>query len=308
VNTRLDITETCGSTPLVYIKSASRETGAILYGKPEFFNPASSVKDRVGLAMIEDALKTGKIDLNSTVVEPTSGNTGIALAFVARVKKQKLILTMPETMSLERRQLLKHLGATLVLTQGSKGMKGAIEAARKIVKETPNSFMPDQFSNPANPEIHRKTTALEIWKDTEGKIDIFVAGVGTGGTITGVSEVLKQKNPDLKTVAVEPAGSPVISGKPPGPHKIQGIGAGFIPENLNVDILDDIVTVENKDAFQGAKDLASQEGILCGISSGAAFHAAKIVASRLENKGKTIVFVIPDTGERYLSTDLFKSS
>ena len=303
-----DITKTCGNTPLVYLKTASRETGAILFGKPEFFNPASSVKDRIGLAMIEDALETKKINLESTIVEPTSGNTGIALAFVARVKGLKLILTMPETMSIERRQLLEHLGATLVLTEGSKGMKGAIEEAKKIVKETPNSFMPDQFSNPANPEIHRKTTALEIWNDTNGKIDIFVAGVGTGGTITGVSEVLKEKNPDIKSVAVEPADSPVISGGTPGPHKIQGIGAGFIPKNLNVDILDEIVTVENKDALQGARDLARDEGILCGISSGAAFHAAKSIASRPENKGKTIVFIIPDTGERYLSTALFETS
>ncbi|MCK5348585.1 MAG: cysteine synthase A [Desulfobacula sp.] len=258
--------------------------------------------------MIEDALKTGKINLESTIVEPTSGNTGIALAFVARVKGLKLILTMPETMSIERQQLLKHLGATLVLTQGAKGMKGAIEKAKKIVKETPNSFMPDQFSNPANPEIHRKTTALEIWNDTNGKIDIFVAGVGTGGTITGVSQVLKKKKPAIKSVAIEPAASPVISGGTPGPHKIQGIGAGFIPENLDMDILDKVITVENEEALQGAKDLAIQEGILCGISSGAAFHGAKTIALQPENKGKTIVFIIPDTGERYLSTDLFKLS
>jgi len=301
-----DITKTCGNTPLIHIKSASLETGANLYGKLEFFNPASSVKDRIGLAMIEAAFKTGKINSDSTIVEPTSGNTGIALAFVSRVKGLKLILTMPETMSLERRQLLTHLGATLVLTEGAKGMKGAIEKAKSIVEQTPNSFMPDQFSNPANPDIHRKTTALEIWEDTKGKIDIFVAGVGTGGTITGVSEVLKLKNPRLLSIAVEPAASPVISGGAPGPHKIQGIGAGFIPENLNVDILDEIVLVENEDAFSGAKDLAQKEGILCGISSGAAFHAAKIMGSRPENKGKTIVFIICDTGERYLSTDLFK--
>ncbi|MBT4876801.1 MAG: cysteine synthase A [Desulfobacula sp.] len=306
MNTQPDITKTCGNTPLVYIRSASLETGTNIYGKTEFFNPASSVKDRIGLSMIEDALATGKIDLESTIVEPTSGNTGIALAFVARVKGLKLILTMPETMSIERRALLKHLGATLVLTEGAKGMKGAIEKAKEIVKEMHKAFMPDQFSNPANPEIHRKTTALEIWNDTNGKIDIFVAGVGTGGTITGVSEVLKQKKPGLKSVAVEPADSPVISGGNPGPHKIQGIGAGFIPENLNVDILDEIVLVKNEEAFQGAKDLAKSEGILCGISSGAAFHATKIIASRPENKGKTIVFIIPDTGERYLSTDLFK--
>ncbi|MCP3872471.1 MAG: cysteine synthase A [Desulfobacteraceae bacterium] len=308
MNTKSDITKTCFNTPLVYIESASKETGAKIFGKPEFFNPAASVKDRIGLAMIEDAFKTGKINSDSTIIEPTSGNTGIALAFVTRVKGLKLILTMPETMSLERRALLKHLGATLVLTEGSKGMKGAIAKAEEIVQETPNSFMPDQFSNPANPEIHRQTTALEIWNDTNGQIDIFVAGVGTGGTITGVSEVLKEKKPDLKSIAVEPSASPVISGKAPGPHKIQGIGAGFIPDNLNVDILDEVVQVENEQAIQGAKDLAQNEGILCGISSGAAFHAAKIMAFRPENKEKTIVFIIPDTGERYLSTDLFKKS
>ena len=308
MNTRSDITKTCGNTPLIYLDSVSRQTGTKIYGKPEFFNPASSVKDRIGLAMIEDAFKKDKINQDSTIVEPTSGNTGIALAFVARVKGLKLILTMPETMSLERRQLLKHLGATLILTEGSKGMKGAIEEAKKIVKETSNAFMPDQFSNPANPEIHRQTTAPEIWNDTDGRIDIFVAGVGTGGTITGVSEVLKEKNPKIKSIAVEPAGSPVISGKSPGPHKIQGIGAGFIPENLNVDILDEVILVENEEAIQGARNLALSQGILCGISSGAAFHGAKIMASRPENRGKTIVFIIPDTGERYLSTDLFKNS
>ncbi|MCP4673450.1 MAG: cysteine synthase A [Desulfobacula sp.] len=308
MNTRSDITELCGNTPLVYLKTASQKTGAQIFGKSEFFNPASSVKDRIGLAMIDHALKTGKINQDSTIIEPTSGNTGIALAFVARVKGLKLILTMPETMSLERRQLLMHLGATLVLTEGSKGMKGAIEEAKKIVSETSNAYMPDQFSNPANPEIHRKTTAPEIWNDTDGKIDIFVAGVGTGGTITGVSEVLKEKNSKIKSIAIEPADSPVISGKSPGPHKIQGIGAGFIPENLNVDILDEVILVENEEAMQGAKELACDEGILCGISSGAAFHGAKIMASRRENQGKVIVFIIPDTGERYLSTDLFKDS
>ncbi|WP_041279195.1 cysteine synthase A [Desulfobacula toluolica] len=308
MNTKSDITKTCGNTPLIHIKTASRKTGANIYGKTEFFNPAGSVKDRIGIAMIEDALETGKINSNSTIVEPTSGNTGIALAFAARVKGLKLILTMPETMSNERRQLLKHLGATLILTEGPKGMKGAIEKAKKIVEETANAFMPDQFSNPANPEIHRKTTAVEIWEDTNGKIDIFVAGVGTGGTITGVSEVLKEKNRSIQCVAVEPADSPVISGGKPGPHKIQGIGAGFIPENLNIDILDEVLTITNQEAFQGAKDLARDEGILCGISSGAAFHAAKILASRPENKDRTIVFIICDTGERYLSTELFKTS
>ncbi len=306
MNTKSDITKTVFNTPLVYLESASNETGAKIYAKPEFFNPASSVKDRIGLAMIEDGLASGKITSESTIVEPTSGNTGIALAFVARVKKLKLILTMPETMSLERRALLKHLGATLVLTEGAKGMKGAIAEAQKIVEETPNAYMPDQFSNPANPEIHRKTTALEIWDATEGNIDIFVAGVGTGGTVTGVTEVLKEKKPGFQAFAVEPSSSPVISGGNPGPHKIQGIGAGFIPENLNMDILDGVVQVENIQAFEGAKELAKTEGILCGISSGAAYHAAKEVAKRPENKGKTVVFVVPDTGERYLSTDLFK--
>ncbi|MCF6249600.1 MAG: cysteine synthase A [Desulfobacula sp.] len=308
MSTKSNITRACGNTPLVYLKKASEQTGANLYGKCEFFNPVSSVKDRIGLAMIEEALESGKINSDSTIVEPTSGNTGIALAFVARVKGLKLILTMPETMSLERRQLLKHLGATLVLTEGPKGMKGAIEEAKKIVEKTSNAFMPDQFSNPANPAIHRKTTAVEIWEDTRGEIDIFIAGVGTGGTITGVSEVLKHKKPSMLSIAVEPVNSSVISGGQPGPHKIQGIGAGFIPDNLNVDILDETITVENDDAFQGAKDLAIQEGILCGISSGAAFHAAKTTAQRSENKGKTIVLILPDTGERYLSTDLFKPS
>ncbi|MEN8212183.1 MAG: cysteine synthase A, partial [Thermodesulfobacteriota bacterium] len=284
MNTKSDITKAFGSTPLIYLETASRKTGAKIYGKPEFFNPASSVKDRIGLAMIEEAFKTGRINQDSTIVEPTSGNTGIALAYAAKVKGLKLILTMPETMSLERRQLLKHLGATLVLTEGPKGMKGAIAEAKKIIKETSNAFMPDQFSNPANPEIHRKTTAPEIWNDTDGKIDIFVAGVGTGGTITGVSEVLKEKNPTIKSIAIEPAASAILSGKAPGPHKIQGIGAGFIPENLNVDILDEVVMVENEEAMQGAKDLALDEGILCGISSGAAFHGTKIIASRPENR------------------------
>ena len=308
MNTKSDINHAIGKTPLIYLKEASLSTGANLYAKCEFYNPLSSVKDRIGLAMIEDALKKGLLKPGGTIVEPTSGNTGIALAFVSRVKKLKLILTMPETMSLERRQLLIHLGATLVLTEGPKGMKGAIEAAKNIVKTTEGAFMPDQFSNPANPEIHRKTTAVEIWEDTDGKIDIFVAGVGTGGTITGVSEVIKEKKKDFKAIAVEPAASPVISGGDPGPHKIQGIGAGFIPKNLNVDILDEVVTVKNEDAFKSARDLADQEGILCGISSGAIFYAAKSVAARPENQGKNIVFVVCDTGERYLSTDLFIDS
>ncbi|MBT3387955.1 MAG: cysteine synthase A [Desulfobacula sp.] len=307
MTSKLDITNFCGKTPLIYIRAASRETGAYIYGKAEFFNPTSSVKDRIGCSMIEDGVKTGKIRSDSVIVEPTSGNTGIALAFAARVKGLKLILTTPESMSLERRQLLQHLGATLVLTKGTKGMRGAIEEAEKIVKSMPHAYMPDQFSNPANPQIHRQTTALEIWEDTKGKVDIFVTGVGTGGTITGVSEVLKQKKADFKSIAVEPAVSAVISGGSPGPHKIQGIGAGFIPKNLNRNILDEIVKVENKEAFEAAKDLALQEGILCGISSGAGFHAARQVAGRPENRGKTIVFILCDTGERYLSTDLFSS-
>jgi len=248
-----DITEACGNTPLIRIGTASRETGAEIYGKAEFFNPTSSVKDRVGTAMIQDALAKGKIDGASTIVEPTSGNTGIALGFAARVKGLKLILTMPETMSRERRQLLEHLGAAIVLTDGSRGMQGAIDEAKRIVRETPNSFMPDQFSNPANPEIHRKTTGVEIWNDTKGGVDIFVAGVGTGGTITGVSETLKNKKPAIRSVAVEPVDSPVISGGDPGPHQIQGIGAGFIPKNLNLDIIDEVVTVENRAALQGAE-------------------------------------------------------
>ena len=298
-----DITKTCGNTPLVFLEKASRECNANLYGKLEFFNPMSSVKDRIGLAMIEEGIKTGKINSNTAIVEPTSGNTGIALAFVARVRNLRLILTMPETMSSERRQLLRHLGAELVLTPGPKGMKGAIAQAHKIVETTANSFMPDQFSNPANPAIHRLTTGPEIWEATQGKIDIFVAGVGTGGTITGVSEFLKQKNPKILSVAVEPADLPVLSGGSPGPHKIQGIGAGFIPANLNTAIIDQIVQVESADAFAGSKQLAKDHGILCGISSGAIFHAAKQVAK--QNPGKTIVFIVCDTGERYISTDLF---
>ncbi|MCP4723050.1 MAG: cysteine synthase A, partial [Desulfobacteraceae bacterium] len=296
-------TSTCANTPLVCREKASRASGANIYGKLEFVNPRSTGKDRIGLAMIQDGFKTGKIHNNTTIVEPTSGNTGIALAFVSRVKNLKLILTMPETMSVERQQLLRHLGAQLVLTPGPEGMKGAIAQAQKIVETTADAFMPDQFSNPANPEIHRQTTGPEIWEACQGKIDIFVAGVGTGGTITGVSERLKQKNPSLLSIAVEPADSPVISGGSPGPHKIQGIGAGFIPANLNTEIIDQIVLVKSEDALTGSKQLAKENGILCGISSGAAFYAAKKVAK--DNPGKTIVFVVCDTGERYISTDLF---
>jgi cysteine synthase len=299
-----DIISACGNTPLVHLNKASKACGADIFGKLEYFNPLSSVKDRIGLAMIQDGLDTGKINQETLIVEPTSGNTGIALAFVCRVKGLKLILTMPETMSMERRQLLAHLGADLQLTKGEKGMKGAIKAARQIVEATANAYMPDQFSNPANPAIHRTTTGPEIWDALDGSIDIFVAGVGTGGTITGVSEMIKQKNPDLLSVAVEPEKSSVLSGGNPGPHKIHGIGAGFIPANLNREIIDEIVTVSEDNAFANAKELAKDYGILCGISSGANFHAAKQMAR--QHPGKTVVFIVCDTGERYISTDLFK--
>jgi cysteine synthase A len=265
-----------------------------------------SVKDRIGVAMIEAAEQQGKIGLDTLIVEPTSGNTGIALAFVCAVKGYRLCLTMPDTMSVERRKLLSHLGAELVLTPGSDGMKGAIAKAQDILDQTKDGYMPDQFSNPANPEIHRKTTAEEIWRDTDGQVDILVSGVGTGGTITGVSEAIKAKKPDLRTVAVEPIDSPILSGGQPGPHKIQGIGAGFIPQILNRDIIDEVVTVSNEDAFQTARQAAKQEGVLCGISSGAALWAALEVAKRPENRDKNIVTILPSTGERYLSTDLFK--
>jgi len=299
-----DITKVVGRTPLVKLNSL--QTGkAALYAKLESQNPLSSVKDRIGISMINAAEKAGKITSGTTVIEPTSGNTGIALAFVCAARRYKLILTMPETMSLERRALLKHLGAELVLTPGSEGMKGAINRAKELTEKTDGSFMPDQFANPANPEIHRRTTAEEIWNDTEGKVDIFVAGVGTGGTITGVAEVIKQRKPSFQAIAVEPAASPVLSGGSPGPHKIQGIGAGFVPKVLNTDILDEIIQVTNDQAFETARLIAKQEGILCGISSGAAVYAALLVAARPENEGKTIVTVLPSTGERYLSTDLF---
>ncbi len=293
-----------GSTPLVRLNRISEGLGAEILAKPEFFNPMSSVKDRIGVSMIRAAEANGLIDAGTTIVEPTSGNTGLALAFVCAVKKYRLVLTMPETMSVERRKLLQHLGAELVLTPGPGGMKGAIAKAREILENTPNSYMPDQFSNPANPEIHRKTTAEEIWRDTDGKVDLFVSGVGTGGTITGVSEVLKARNPAFRAVAVEPADSPVLSGGSPGPHKIQGIGAGFTPAVLNTEIIDEIVTVDNEQAIETARNLAKLEGILCGISSGAAASAALQLAARPENKGKRIVVVLADTGERYLSTDL----
>jgi cysteine synthase A len=300
-----DITGTIGSTPLVRLNEISRGLPATISAKLEFKNPLGSVKDRIGLAMIEAAEREGLIRPDTLIVEPTSGNTGIALAFVCAVKKYRLLLTMPDTMSLERRKLLKHLGAELVLTPGSEGMKGAIQRAGEILAETPNAYMPDQFSNPANPEIHRRTTAKEIWRDTNGGVDILVAGVGTGGTITGVSEAIKDQKPSFRTVAVEPSDSPVLSGGKPGPHKIQGIGAGFVPRVLNLDIIDEIVTVSNDEAFETARYMARQEGILCGISSGAATAAALRIAERDENKDKQIVVILPSTGERYLSTDLF---
>lgn len=301
-----DITKTVGNTPLVKINKLNKNPNTILV-KLESFNPFQSVKDRVGIAMIEAAEKEGKINKDSIIIEPTSGNTGIALAFVAAAKGYKLILTMPETMSIERRQLLKILGAELVLTDGTKGMSGAVAKAGELVAETKNSFMPQQFNNQANPEIHKKTTAIEILNDTDGKVDIFIAGVGTGGTITGVGEILRKKNPNVKVIAVEPKDSSVLSGGAPGPHKIQGIGAGFIPQVLNRDIIDEIILVSNEDAGETARQLAKTEGILVGISSGAAFWAALQVAKRKENKDKTIVVILPDSGERYLSTWLFQN-
>jgi cysteine synthase A len=301
-----DVTATIGGTPLVRLNRMAGGLPAAVLAKLEFRNPAGSIKDRIGLAMIEAAQRQGLIKGDTLIVEPTSGNTGIGLAFVCAAKKYRLTLTMPETMSVERRKLLKHLGAELVLTPGTEGMKGAIKRAQEILAENPKAYMPNQFGNPANPEIHRKTTAEEIWHDTAGEADILVAGVGTGGTITGVSEVMKSRKPSFRTVAVEPAASPVLSGGKPGPHKIQGIGAGFVPEVLNRSIIDEIVTVTNDEAFETARDLAKVEGILAGISSGAAVAAALRVASRPENKGKKIVAILASTGERYLSTELFK--
>ena len=301
-----DITKTIGNTPLVKINRLGQDVKATILAKLESFNPLSSVKDRIGIAMIAAAEKDGLLNKDSVIIEPTSGNTGIALAFVCAAKGYKLILTMPDTMSIERRKLLKILGAELVLTEGIKGMKGAVEKAEELVKNTPNSFMPQQFDNSANPEIHRKTTAQEIWNDTDGKVDIFIAGIGTGGTITGVGEALKKRKPSVKIIGLEPKDSPVLSGGNPGPHKIQGIGAGFVPEVLNRDVMDEIIQVANEDAEKIARRLTKEEGILAGISSGAAMWAALEVAKRNDSEGKTIVVVLPDTGERYLSTTLFE--
>jgi len=303
-----NLTDLIGNTPLLELSNYNQENNlkARLIAKLEYFNPLSSVKDRIGYAMIKDAEEKGLINKDTVIIEPTSGNTGIALAFVSAAKKYKLILTMPETMSVERRNLLKALGAEIVLTPGPEGMSGAVKKAEELAKQYGNAFIPQQFKNPVNPEIHRKTTAEEIWRDTDGNVDIFVAGVGTGGTITGVGEVLKSRKPDVKIVAVEPADSPVLSGGKPGPHKIQGIGAGFVPEVFNKDIVDEIYQVKNNEAFETSRALAKSEGLLVGISSGAAAFAATQIAKRPENKGKTIVVLLPDTGERYLSTTLYQ--
>ena len=300
-------TDLIGGTPLLRLNNYIRDNSleADILGKLEYFNPAGSVKDRIARAMIDDAEEKGLLKPGAVIIEPTSGNTGIGLAAVASSRGYKIILTMPETMSIERRNLLKAYGAQLVLTEGAKGMKGAIAKAEELAAQTEGSFIPGQFVNPANPAAHIATTGPEIWNDTEGKVDIFVAGVGTGGTLSGVGGYLKSQNPNVKVVAVEPAGSPVLSKGTPGPHKIQGIGAGFVPDTLNTDIYDEIITVENEEAFAAGKALARREGILVGISSGAALHAATVLARRPENKGKLIVALLPDTGERYLSTPMF---
>ncbi len=303
-----DITKTIGDTPLVRLDRIAEGTAARVVGKLESFNPLSSVKDRIGVSMIDDAEEKGLLEEGTTVVEPTSGNTGIALAFVCAARGYKLILTMPDTMSMERRQLLRILGAELVLTPGEDGMPGAVEKAEQIVEETPGAFMPQQFKNPANPRIHRETTAEEIWRDTDGEVDIVVAGVGTGGTITGLGEALKERKPEVQMVAVEPEGSPVLSGGGPGPHKIQGIGAGFIPEVLRRELIDEVVRVTDEQAGETARRLAREEGVLAGISCGAAACAALQVAGREENEGKLLVVVLPDTGERYLTTWLFEEA
>ncbi len=306
MNIANDITKLIGNTPLVKLNRIGGELESFLVAKLESFNPLSSVKDRIGVSMIDEAEKQGSIKENTIIIEPTSGNTGIALAFVCAARGYRLILTMPETFSVERRQLLSIFGAEVVLTPGAEGMTGAVRKAEELVKNTPNSFMPQQFKNPANPKIHRETTAEEIWRDTDGKVDILISGVGTGGTITGVAEVIKKRKPEFKVIAVEPADSPVLSGGKPGPHKIQGIGAGFIPAVLRVELIDEIIKVANEDAGKFARRLAKEEGILAGISSGAAAFAGVEVAKRKENKDKLIVVILPDTGERYLSTWVFK--
>ena len=299
------ITELIGKTPLLELETVSKDTGVTVLAKLEYFNPAGSVKDRIAKAMLDDAETKGILKPDSVIIEPTSGNTGIGLAAVAAARGYKVILTMPETMSVERRNLLKAYGAKVVLTEGVRGMKGAIEKAQELAAENAHSFIPSQFTNSANPKGHYDTTGPEIWEDTDGKVDIFVAGVGTGGTVSGVGEYLKSKNPDVQVVAVEPSGSPVLSGKKPGPHKIQGIGAGFVPETLNTAVYDEVIQVTNEDAFETGRELAKKEGLLVGISSGAAVWAARELAKRPENKGKIIVAILPDTGERYLSTAMF---
>ena len=302
------VSELIGNTPLVELTNFEKNHNldATILGKVELFNPAGSVKDRIAKAMIDEAVKAGKVNDDTVLIEPTSGNTGIGLAAIAAARGNRLIITMPETMSIERRNLMKAYGAEVVLTDGSKGMKGAIAKAQELSGEIPNSFIPSQFTNPANPSIHEATTGPEIWRDTEGKVDILVAGVGTGGTVTGTGRYLKSQNPDVKVVAVEPAGSPVLSEGHAGAHKIQGIGAGFVPDTLDTSVYDEVIAVADEDAFETGRELASKEGLLVGISSGAAVWAASQLAQRPENKGKTIVAILPDTGERYLSTAMFK--